>query len=745
MSYGTREDYERAEQFLPKNAESLVRNDDLEINWIDDQDRFWYRRDTRDGATFIDVNLVDDTVAPAFDHEHVASALSRTLGTTYTADELPFEEFEYGDDEATIRFTVDGTRFECELSAATGVEPVTASSSSSSTPSTSISPDGRWAAFIRDNDLYVRETTHGSVLRLTNDGEERYSYATPLRPPTELLDEDPSSDERPIDVQWSPDSRRLMTYRLDRRNATELALVQSTPDDQVRPKCVTYTYPLPGEVGLPVAEPIVFDIERRTQTPLDVDPIPILYYGSGPLFDWIEDGEHLTYYRRSRGFSSAQYIEANATSGASRVVFEDESDTVVDPYLSDTRAVDDGDRILVTSERSGWNHLYLVDGDSGEFVCQLTSGDWVVREVGYVDEEQQRVYFAASDREGDCDPYLRRWYRVNFDGSELTLLTPEPADHSVTISASGTYFVDSYSRVDEPPVTVVRRCDDGGVVKHLETADIDQLADTGWTAPTPFTATAADGETDLYGVMWRPSTFDPSAEYPVVEHVYTGPHDAHVPKRFDAYRSNGQAIAELGFIVVMIDGRGTGRRSKAFRDRSHKNLSRIGLEDHRAAIEQLAETHSHIDGSRVGIYGHSAGGYDAANALMRQGEFYDVAVSSSGNHDHRLDKASWNELWMGYPLDDHYETQSNVAFADRLEGKLLLVHGELDQNVPPAATRRLVNALIEANKDFDLLILPNRTHDLSDDRYFHRRRWDYFVRHLHGVEPPAEYEIDTYR
>ncbi|MFB6186764.1 MAG: alpha/beta hydrolase family protein, partial [Halobacteriaceae archaeon] len=296
-----------------------------------------------------------------------------------------------------------------------------------------------------------------------------------------------------------------------------------------------------------------------------------------------------------------------------------------------------------------------------------------------------------------------------------------------------------------PPITVVRNTDSGDKVLKLVEAVEDQLCEAGWVPPEPFEAVGADGETDIYGVIWFPSEFDPSQEYPVIEQIYTGPHGFHVPKAFGAYRSTAQSIAELGFIVVMVDGRGTGRRSKAFRDYSYKNLGRNGIEDHKAALRQLDEEREYIDISNVGIYGHSAGGYDSTHALLQHSDFYDVGVSSGGNHDHRLDKASWNEMWMGYPVNEHYHEQSNVTIADQLEGELLLVHGELDQNVHPAATLRLVNALMEANRDFDMFLIPGRHHNLRDHPFFIRTRWDYFVRHLKDVDPPEEYEITSYR
>lgn len=733
------ERYERAEQFLPANAKSLVLNETIDPNWIGETDRFWYQRERRDGAEFVRVDPERDEQVPAFDHERLADALAAETGNTYGPARLPFDSFEYTDDESAIRFNAVDAKYECDL-ATYDCEAIAMDDEADP----GASPDGRWIAYTDDHDLYVRDAENKEVIQLTADGEEQYDYAMPLPSPVEMIKQGTEDIDQPVDVAWSPDSNWLVTYQLDQRSANRFALVQSTPEDRLRPRYFTYAYPLPGEVGLPVAEPVVFDLERRTRTNLDIDPIPIQYYGGEPSFEWNDDSDRLYYLQRSRGFDAAEFLEIDPMTGESRTMITEQSDTVVDPHLSEAHVVNGGTEVVWTSERSGWNHLYLVDGESRES-DHVTEGEWVVREVIHIDEDTRRIYFTAGGREPDSDPYLRHLYRVNFDGSELTLLTPEPADHSADVSPSSGFIVDTYSLPNEPPVTVVRDTADGSVCRELEVADIDRLIDTGWMPPKPFEVDAADGKTPIYGLMWLPSDFDPNDEYPVIERIYTGPHDFHVPKTFAAYRSSAQSIAELGFVVVMIDGRGTGRRSKAFRDASYKNLSRAEIVDHKVAIRRLAERYPAMDLSHVGIYGHSAGGYDSTHALCEYPEFYNVAVSSSGNHDHRLDKASWNELWMGYPIDDHYAAQSNLAIADQLEGDLLLMHGELDQNVHPAATRQLVNALIEANKDFDMLTIPNRHHDLGDDPYFHRRRWDYFVDHLTEGESPTEYDIDSYR
>ncbi|UCH95583.1 MAG: prolyl oligopeptidase family serine peptidase, partial [Candidatus Aminicenantes bacterium] len=403
-----------------------------------------------------------------------------------------------------------------------------------------------------------------------------------------------------------------------------------------------------------------------------------------------------------------------------------------------------GKELVWGSERDGWSHLYLYDWNTGQLKKQITQGEFVVRRVVHVDEKKRQVYFTASGREPVEDPYLQHLYRVNPDGTGLTLLTPENAEHRIRLSPDKKYVVDTYSRVDFPPITVLRHLEDGKVVLKLEKADIRDLLAAGWKYPEAFTVKARDSKTDLYGAIFRPTNFNPNKKYPVIDSTYSGPHTVKTPKTFRRGCLNmEQAVAELGFIVVTIDGLGTAHRSKAFHDFSYKNLGDIGAPDHIGALKQLAQKYPYMDLSRVGIFGHSAGGYDAAHALLTHPGFYKVGVASAGNHDHQMAKAWWPEHFQGYPVGKYYEDQSNLILAKNLQGKLLLVHGDMDNNVNPASTLRLAGELIKANKDFDLIIIPNRKHRLWDHPYFIRKLWDYFVRHLLGVTPPT-YQVSIY-
>jgi dipeptidyl-peptidase-4 len=469
----------------------------------------------------------------------------------------------------------------------------------------------------------------------------------------------------------------------------------------------------------------------------------MLYYG-GPSVEWEADGRHFQYRDVLRGYTRVRVIQVNAENGTTRTIIDERNQPLVGNYLVVTRAFNGGKEIVWSSERDGWNHFYLYDVQTATLKNQITKGPWVIRGISYIDEKTRVLYFTAGGRESNRDPYFRHLYRVNLDGTDLSLLTPEDADHNITFSPDGSCFVDEFSRADLPTVSVVRRSLDGSVLKELEKADVSRLQALGWKYPTPFKAKAADGTTDLYGLIWRPTHFDPKKQYPVIENIYTGPHGSFVPKTFAAYRNQQQAIAELGFITVFIDGRGTANRSKAFRETSYQNLGAgAGGEDHIAVMKQMAAQYTYMDLGRVGVWGHSAGGYDSTHAILTHPEFYRVAVSSAGCHDNRMDKAIWNEQWMGWPVDKHYEEQSNYTLAKNLTGKLFIAHGDVDENVPLPATIKLVDALVDANKNFDFLIMPNRPHGFGNDPYFVRRRWDYFVKNLLGVEPPEGFKIGT--
>ncbi len=737
LAQGLRADYERAERFLPWTVRRMVYETDVRPHWLGSSEKFWYSSLARAGREFVVIDPEKGTRENAFDAGKLAAALSRVLRREVKPEDLPFDDFEFNGDRSAISFNVDENRWTCTLRDYQCTRDTEAAQRGRERRA--VSPDGAWIAVVKQSNLYVRSLANGQEIQLTNDGEPDRDYATPLPSLSQLARQGQNEVYRPAVVFWSPDSRRLVAYRIDSRFSGRFTSVQNAPPNQLRPIAYTYVYPLPGEM-LATAEPFCFDLRTGQHVAIETDPIEISFQG-GPSFSWSKDNRHFRFNVTDRGWRKIEVREADAVTGKVRTVLFESSDTFIDPGATFQRFFNDDNEVLWSSERDGWNHLYLYDARTGELKNQVTKGPWVARGIVHVDTKTRQVYFTASGREPNEDPYQQHLYRINLDGTNLRLLTPENANHTISMSDGGAYFVDTYSRPDLPGMSVLRRSSDGKVVKELEKTDAEDLLKTDWKYPEPFRGIGADGKTDIYGLIWRPSNFDPSRKYPVLEQIYTGPQGFFVPKTFAAYRNNAQSTAELGFIVVMIDGMGTAGRSKAFHAHAYKNLGGAGIDDHIAVLRQMATKYPYMDLTRVGLWGGSAGGYDSAHAMLTHPEFYKVAVSISGNHDHRMDKAWWNELWMGYPVSKEYKEQSNVTMAGNLKGKLLLIHGDMDDNVHPAATMQLVNALILANKNFDLLIVPNQGHGESTNPYIIRRRWDYFVQNLLGVTPPEGFQI----
>ena len=784
----TWEDYARAERFLPQNIGKLAFRLDITPKWIGKGDCFWYRVNTRDGKQFMYVDPDAGIRKEAFDHVKLAAELSRASNKPYVHNDLPFDEFYYLPDSdfsevvfsaegKTWKFNIHSNQIE-EISRETEdegcLEPdkdetVTAREEkgdrrgelrekTKETVYESISPDGNWAVFVEKFNLYARHIPSGEITQLTNDGEDEYHYALPFKNPlidAGLLDPDIADYYLKPAVIWAPDSKKFLTYKIDHNDAGKCHLVQSCPlDGSKRPKLITYVYPLPGDENVPLAEPVVVYLEANEKgqhvTKIHIEPLQQLYYGAPYSWTFWTAGEDERIYlmRRERGYTVKRLYVIDPKTGDTRVLIEEESPTAVEHYPP--FVIENGKEIIWHSEQDGWAHLYLYDGITGEMKRQITSGPWVVREVKHIDELERVVYFTGSGLEPERDVYYRHLYKVGIDEGEVQLLTPEDAEHQITFTPSGNYFLDRYSRVDLAPSMILRRSDCGyenSLVMELENADLELLFRTGWNFPERFCVKARDGVTDIYGMIMRPSNFDPRKTYPVIEANYSGPQTVRTPKAFGESEGSrqfwqDQAIAELGFIVVTVDGLGMAFRSKNFQDYSYKNLGDAGMPDHIGAFRQLADRYPYMDLSRVGIYGGSAGGYAAARAILAYPDFFKVAVVWAGNHDHRTDKASWIERYMGLPVGPHYEEQANPTLADNLKGKILIMHGEMDENVPPAASLQFIDALIKANKDFDFLILPNGDHSAGYHPYVTRKRWDYFVKHLMGANPPEGYRIE---
>lgn len=574
------------------------------------------------------------------------------------------------------------------------------------------SPDGKWQAFVRDANLFVRQLSTGEESQLSHDGMEDDPYLSRF--------------------YWSPDSQKLVAIQQSVGQRREVHLIESSPSDQLQPKLHTMEYAKPGD-ELPIMKPRLFHIATKRKVEVAGDLFGTPWRIS--RVNWQADSTRFRFMYNQRGHQVLRIIVVDAETGEAAALVNEESETFIDyAHKLFYEDLEESNEIIWMSERDGWSHLYLYDGRTGAVKNQITQGKWVVRGVERVDAEQRRIWFRASGVYPEQDPYYIHFGYVDFDGANLTFLTAGNGTHEIEYSPDGDLFVDTYSRVDLPPVTELRRSKDGSLVCVLERAEWSELLQTGWKAPERFVAKGRDGETDIYGVIYRPTNFDPQRQYPVIEKIYAGPHGSFVPKSFAAYRRD-QSYAELGFIVVQIDGMGTSNRSKAFHDVCWKNLGDSGFPDRILWMKSAAAKYPYMDLDRVGIFGGSAGGQSTLRGLLAHGDFYKVGVADCGCHDNRMDKVWWNELWMGWPIGPHYEEQSNATQAHRLTGKLFLTVGELDRNVDPASTMQVVNALIKADKDFDFLIVPGAGHGVGESAYANRRRQDFFVRHLLGVEP----------
>lgn len=740
------ETYRRAMQMLAGNAELLVLRDKLTPTWIGGSDRFWYRVRTERGSEFVYVDLTRKVRRPAFDHARLAASLARAADTTVVGDSLPFASLDWLEEGKAVRVRVmlRGTAWRCDL-ASYACDSTTAPTPPK--PGELLSPDGRWALFTREHNLWVREVATGERRQLTRDGTARNAYAGhPEQSTNHVSMQRLGMPIAPV-AAWSPDSRKVLVHRIDERRVPESFLVQSVPDSTLRPRLWRFAFPFPGDSSA-TARTYVIDVASGGAVQVQgEDALVMLESPLALQLVWWGDSSGSVAYQllRERAMKSFTLVAIDASAGTVRPVATERGPTLVEPTPTlgmqpNIRVTSDGREVIWYSERDGWGQLYLLDAATGAVKHRITTGEGIVRSIVKVDERARRIWFLASGREPGRDPYLRHLYAVGFDGSGLALLSPEDADHDVTLSPDGRWCIDRYSRVDLAPVTVARRLD-GTAVLPLERADVSRLLATGWRYPERFVTKAADGATDVFGILIKPADFDSTKRYPLIEEIYPGPQAIQVPKVFTP-GNDQRALVELGMIGVAVDGRGTPLRSKAFHDYSYGRLETGGgLEDHVAAYKAVAATRPWMDLDRVGIYGHSGGGFASTRALLMYPDFYKVAVSSAGNHDQRGYLGLWGETYQGMPSGDNYVQQANGSLASRLKGKLMLSYADMDDNVPPALTVQLIDALTRANKDYDLLVIPNGNHGYYANPYLRRRRWDYFVTHLIGATPPVDFRI----
>ncbi len=742
----TAKDYAHAESFWGYNTQQLVDRSNVRPEWLSG-DRFWYRVLTPQGSEFILVNPTKKTRTAAFDQQKLAASLSAATGKQYTAAMLPFSYFTFTDDGNGIVFKADGKQWLCDLhtyscteDASTKMKNSTSKRSRRQAVDNEVaSPDGKWAAYIKADNLWIHSLEGDEHIQLTTDGIKDFGYATD--------NAGWQHSDAPI-LQWSADSKKIATFKQDQRNTSDMYLVTTNVG---KPKLKAWKYPFTGDKDITTIQRVVIDVENRKVINLQVAPDPhraslsddIASSGTFDDVNWSTDGTQLAFVSTSRDHKNEKVRIADAATGAVREIFEENVATQFESGWGaiNWRYLQKTNEIIWFSERDNWGHLYLYDAASGKVKNQITKGDWAVIRLLKVDEKNRMLYFIANGREAE-NPYFSQLCKIGFDGKHFAVLTPEAGNHQVTLSPSENFFIDSYSKPDVPAVTVLRDMN-GKLINTLEKTDISRLTATGWHAPTPITVKGHDGKTDIYGLLFTPTNLDPNKKYPIIDYIYPGPQGGGVGSwSFETARGDHQALAELGFVVVVIEGTSNPLRSKSYHDMNYGNMAENTIPDQITGIKQLAQRYNYIDTARVGIWGHSGGGFATAAAMFHYPDFFKVGISESGNHDNRNYEDDWSERYNGLIDKAAYEAQANENFAKNLKGKLMLAHGLMDDNVPPQNTFLVIEALEKANKDYDLVVFPNSAHGYgSYSLYMARRRWDYFVKNLLGIGTPHEYNL----
>lgn len=743
----TEQDYTRAEQFLGYNLGHFVDRAGVHPKWVNGAD-FWYRILTAKGSEYVLVNAEKGSRKPAFDHAKLAALLSERTGDAITADHLPFREIDFSEDEKSVYFIYKNKTWHYDLkksqltgkAAPTDKEPHAGNLSVHKEPGV-LSPDRTKEAFVRDYNLWIRSRVDGKERQLTTDGIKDFGYSTDNAGWVH--------SDRAV-LLWSPDSKKIATYKQDQREVHDMYLVSTNVG---APRLESWKYELPGDTAIFQIHRCIVYVDQPKVVMLQIPADPrrstlsdnISDHGTMNDVYWSEDGARLAFASTSRDHKIEKVRIADAASGAVREVFQE---TVPTQFESGWDAVNwrylgGTNEIIWFSERDNYGHLYLYDASTGKLKNQITKGAYVVTEILKTDAKKRIVYFKACGLEKE-NPYFAQLCCVKMDGSDFKVLTPETGNHEITLSPDGNYYVDACSQPDIAPVTLLKSLS-GNKSITLETADVHRLKAIGWKPVTPVTVKAADGKTDLYGLLYLPTNLDPDKKYPIIDYIYPGPQGGSVGSwSFSPARNDNQSLAELGFIVLQLEGSSNPLRTKSFHDMSYGHMATNTLPDQIAAIRQLAAQRAYIDTNKVGIWGHSGGGFATACAMFRYPDFFKVGIAESGNHDNRNYEADWGERYNGLVSDADYPAQANQLYAGQLKGKLLLAHGLMDDNVPPSNTLLVVEALERAGKDFDLIVFPNSRHGYGEfGPYMMRRRWDYFVRNLMGEEPPKEFKIEN--
>jgi len=731
----TNDDYKRAEQQLSNHTSKLVTGT-VDYPLWSENGTLVYRSHTESGNQFYKVDIKNNKKSLAFDHKKLADSLARITESEINHDKLPFYQVTFSS-ATDIKISVKGKSYQCDLTSyLCQLDTLTKKRNEN------LSPNGKRAVFIRDHNLWLRDLASNKESQLTTDGIKDFGYATNNAGWVRR--------DSPV-VTWAPDSTKLTTFKHDGRKVGDMGIVSTAVG---HPDIDVWKYPLPGDEHIFAIHRVVIDVESKKITPLDMAPdahrstITDHVAGrNGELLDidWAADSKTFAFVSSTRDHKTATLKIADAKTGKVKTVMAEIQKSFFESGVAGIswKYLEKTNEAIWFSQRSNWGHLYLVDLATGDIKHQITKGDWTVIELLHIDDTTGKLIFTGAGKEGS-DPYYHYLYSVNKDGSDLTLLTPEKKHHRITLNKAGTHFLDRTATPTTAEVSIVRSINNAKEFT-IENMDISKLKASGWQAPVEFIVKDRNGENDIYGLMYKPTNFDTSKSYPVVNYLYPGPQVGSIRGRhFRSSRGDNQAIAELGFIVIEIDALGTPGRSKAFHEFYYGNMGDSGIPDQVSAIQQLAKRHSWIDSTRVGIWGHSGGGFASTRALLTFPDFYSVAVSQAGNHDNRNYADEWGEKYHGVEVKNedgtsNYDSQANQLSVDGLKGKLLIAHGTTDTNVPPYNTLIVVEALIEANKDFDMLMLPNRGHGFAREPYMMRKRWDYFVEHLMGATPPKEF------
>jgi dipeptidyl aminopeptidase/acylaminoacyl peptidase len=722
----TLNDYERAVSFMYNNSyNKTVFNLFTDANWFKDNSGLWFIDYSKDTKSYKTVSFKKNKVVDLFNHEKLATALSKLNDKSVEANNLSVSNIErLKDGNLDLNFegkayTLNLKSYELQLKEEKQQEE--------NNEFESKSPDGKWIAYTKDYNLFIKSTENNQEYQLSSKGEKGYEYASWYGWYDKMEGENGERPKR-FFVSWSPDSKWIGTSIVDTRNAEKMYMLDYSIDSLYKPKLLSYYRGSPGDTTMVHITPVFYNVSSKKEVKTG---LPTETHINSVAVEWLEnEGELLANYSE-RGFKKETLKHVNLINGKEETLIEETSETNIDNFWF--RNLEGKGKIIFLSERSGWRQLYMVDLKTKE-IKPITNGSYYVNSIVHTNENNEEIYFLASGKHKEMNPYHQQLYGVDFKG-EITLLTPEKAHHIVNFSKDGKHFVDNYSTINIPTRTVLRDSKKGKILAELTKADVSEVASKGWQSPEVFELIAKDGKTTIYGAIWKPTNFDPSKSYPIIDATYTGPHTQVFPKSFDRAFGN-QSLAELGFIVIGVDGLGTSGRSKEFHNHSYKNMEN-NLEDHVLAIKHLSQKYSWINIDKVGIYGHSAGGYDTGRAMLGFPDFYKVGVASSADHDFRMEKAWWPEMYQGWPIDETYEKISNITNAENLKGKLLLVHGGLDDNVNPSATFKLAEALVNADKEFDLLILPSQRHGYVGKArsYFIKKRWNYFIEHLLDAKP----------